>query len=983
MADPQQNYRNVLARLEAKDKKGTSLKDAYDTLSFFPGTGEAIAAYELPEVLSQSGKMMQSKDFVEAAAGTALGTLGVASVLPGIGPVAKYAKKGIEGFIPYLGPKTATAGGPDIDTSITKMEGPPSGVSNVSDQIDLGSGSLFSSEGKKGRRLLVLSCSDTKCPDVGDMKAVDRYLGPVFQSLKAMGTPADVDVAILSAKHGLIRADTPIQKYNDKMSPKKAEIFKQDAGQMSRIKNTLEGYDNVIVQGGKDYKDVIRAAAGDIKITEIAGGRGIGDQRSAMKQAIAFGKIDTPVYHFTQNTDPGFTKFDKDKLSWFDLGPHVGSTPRAANDRFVDEVFGVNMRKKIRDTMQETGKSREEVLATLKLPRISGNVGYDPSTNIPIGRNTLGGSIPLKADLSKPLLNPKTKKPFTEYDLNEYQADQYSKYKGEYFDASDILGEDPRVDIQDVKKFMRQHAKDLAAEGYTHIPYENAVEGVGDLSYVMLVDRPKGSTKVLQSPSAAKDPAKFDDADFMMEDGGVISLKDKAVNMNRGPQGIEPYVQYMEPGGVVQSIKDYVSSFFEEEPIVPERNIFEEQRIVAENSPFPKEEVEPVQETAPVQTKKEALIDLADREAGLELINKVGFNPLAYKMMQAGLRDNRSLSDFLKIYPTVTDDMTEKQKDDALTKQLEGLGLARGKYFPLDNMVVVEPMTQASAYFQSPTDMIIMHEVLHKGAQTLKKDPNVNIRSLREKLDANDFENIGDETKPGRAEHRFIQAIVNKAYVDDMLTQTSVYANRGLAKAQKILDNPKSGYGEKVSAEFDLKNIPKYIDRDKKQALMSEIRRSTNQYMEKFDKQKFKEIINTLYPDKGLFDRDRQDVEENFTLNELRQVYDLLNIIMLDQPATKKFAEEMLKSAPSGQLMDKKAYSDLFPQQFADPNRPYEKTYTNITPDMDYFQVMSARDKFIRKFQKERKEREKKENKAEGGVIGLKDRAVKMHRNVV
>ena len=59
-------------------------------------------------------------------------------------------------------------------------------------------------------------------------------------------------------------------------------------------------------------------------------------------------------------------------------------------------------------------------------------------------------------------------------------------------------------------------------------------------------------------------------------------------------------------------------------------------------------------------------------------------------------------------------------------------------------------------------------------------------------------------------------------------------------KAQKILDNPKSGYGEKVSAEFDLKNIPKYIDRDKKQALMSEIRRSTNQYMEKFDKQKFK-----------------------------------------------------------------------------------------------------------------------------------------------
>lgn len=83
--------------------------------------------------------------------------------------------------------------------------------------------------------------------------------------------------------------------------------------------------------------------------------------------------------------------------------------------------------------------------------------------------------------------------------------------------------------------------------------------------------------------------------------------------------------------------------------------------------------------------------------------------------------------------------MTEKQQDDALTEKLRGLGLASGKYFPLDNMVVVEPMTKASDYFQSPTDMIIMHEILHKGAETLTKDPNVDLKSLREKLDAGDL----------------------------------------------------------------------------------------------------------------------------------------------------------------------------------------------------------------------------------------------------
>jgi len=970
MAKDQQSYRDVLSRLEAKDKKGTSIEDAYDALSFLPGTGEAIAAYELPEVLSQSGKMISSDDFVEAAAGTGLATLGVASMLPIVGPAAKVVRKGLEGFIPYLGPKTAVAGGPDIDPNIMKMEGDTSGVSAVPDDLNLGSGSLFAPESKKNRRLLVLSCSDTKCPDVGDKEAIDRYLGPVFQSLKSMGIPSDVDVAIMSAKHGLIRADTPIENYNDKMSPKKAELFKQDASQMNRIRNTLEGYDNVIVQGGKDYKDVIQAAVGDAKITEVPGGRGIGDQRKDMKEAVAFGKIDTPVYHFSRNTDPGFTKFDRDKLSWFDLGPHVGSTPKAAEDRFIDEVYGVGTRKQIKDTIQETGQTRDEILATLKLPKVSGNVGYDPVTNMPIARNTLGGSIPLKADLSRPFLNPDTGKPFTESQLNDYQATQYSIHKGEYFSASDILGEDPRVDVQDVKKFMTAHSKALAEEGYTHIPYQNVVEGVGDLSYVMLVDRPKGSTKVLQSPAAAKDPKKFDDPDFMMEDGGVISLKDKAVNMNRGPRGIESYVQYMEPGGVVQSIKDYVGSFFEEEPIVPERNIFEEQRIVAENSPFPKEEV-----VEPVQTKKEALMNLADREAGLELINRVGFNPLAYKMMQAGLRDNRNLSDFLKIYPTVTSDMTEKQQDDALTEKLRGLGLASGKYFPLDNMVVVEPMTKASDYFQSPTDMIIMHEILHKGAETLTKDPNVDLKSLREKLDAGDYKNIGDDTEGGRAEHRYIQAIVNKAYIDNMLNQVSVYANRGLVEAQKILDNPKSSYGAKVSAEYDLKNIPKYIDRDKKEALINEIRRSTNMYMEEEGKVAFKKMIEDLHPNKDLFNRDKEDVEDNFTVKELRQVYDLLNINMLNHPDTKKFISQMSKSAPSGQLMDKKSYSDLFPEQFGDPNRPYEKTYANITPDMSYFEVISARDKFIRNL--------KKENKAEGGVIGLKDKAIKMHRDMI
>ena len=327
MAEPQVNYEDeftvedetALSRLEERDRSSSlSSQDLYKAGAYsgmmLPSAGiaEYFGQYPNPEKPGEKipsfSKNVDQGEYFNAAM-QFLGAAGDATyTIPGIGAFTGTALKSLalagklskvqlskimDGIGAYMtktdDPMLAMAGGPNLNigSSITKMDGTSSGGSKVPDELNLGSGSLFAPEEKAGRRLLVLSCSDTKCPDVGDKEAIDRYLGPVFQSLKSMGTPADVDVAIMSAKHGLIRSDTSIQNYNEKMSPKTAEMFKQDAGQMSRIKNTLDGYDNVIVQGGKDYKDVIRAAAGDTKITEIPGGRGIGDQRSDMKQAIA------------------------------------------------------------------------------------------------------------------------------------------------------------------------------------------------------------------------------------------------------------------------------------------------------------------------------------------------------------------------------------------------------------------------------------------------------------------------------------------------------------------------------------------------------------------------------------------------------------------------------------------------------------------------------------------------------------------------
>jgi hypothetical protein len=671
----EQTYRDVLSRLEAKDKKPMTLDEVYDALSFLPVTGETIAAYELPGVLSQAKTLMQDPDAFKALTGLTLGALGTAAVAPGIGPLARGAKKGLEGFIPYLQPKLAPAGGPDTSkvlmsgddgddlfslpsASGTYEPGEKKFIKGLNQEIyKLTDKSLFDPAKKAGRKLVIVSCSQKKCPDVGNMKAFDRYMGSVFQSLKKQGVPEDVDVAILSAKHGLISRDTPIKNYDLKMSSEIGQKFKSDPTQMNRMINTMTGYDDVIVQGGPLYKDVIRAAAGkgDINLTEVPPGGGIGTQRSDLvklikgedvgkkvsdqdyidqlkemkinpvysykyepllnkfdqvlipgldrfnlrdvlkagenlkgaekKRAISdkadeikfivnqhldqakkdlaysakrdaspsnsatryfqfqvqraqnqisnsetlmrdlntiqenilgnsfdksktlaqsqnykggvFAKIDTPVYHFTLN--PGFTKFDKEKFAIYDLGPHVASTPKGAEDRMRMQV----------------------------------------------GRTERGGSIPLKADLSKPLLNPNTKKPFTEEQLMDFKVDKLKEILGDNFTKDDLLLETDNFDVKKIRAAINTVSKNLAKEGFTHVPYVNAYEDVGELSYEMLIDRPINSTKVLQGQFAKKDPAAANDPDFMKAEGGVVEMKDKAVNMYRNTQGIEPFIKYM------------------------------------------------------------------------------------------------------------------------------------------------------------------------------------------------------------------------------------------------------------------------------------------------------------------------------------------------------------------------------------------------------------------------------------------------------
>ena len=160
-----------------------------------------------------------------------------------------------------------------------------------------------------------------------------------------------------------------------------------------------------------------------------------------------FGDGWSDVYHWSRSPDD-FTAFDPNKSTsaMSQLGPHVG-TKEAADARYM---------------------------------------GYADAKGNP---SPLGFTMPLKADLSKPFVNPSTGQPWSEMDLEMFVSA-----------VADENGVDRRV----VAPLMRDR---LAQEGYTSIPYVNDVEDPGNISSIMLTDRPSGSDAVLRSRFAKFDPA--------------------------------------------------------------------------------------------------------------------------------------------------------------------------------------------------------------------------------------------------------------------------------------------------------------------------------------------------------------------------------------------------------------------------------------------------------------------------------------------
>lgn len=140
------------------------------------------------------------------------------------------------------------------------------------------------------RYLLIVACSQRKRPDPGPMPAIERYDGVNFRVIakaKREGYwPDSLDLLIVSAKYGLLRPDTLIEAYDQRMTRERA---KQLQAQISAgLDDYLLGayYDQVFVNLGKVYEITLQASSEfrmlNHRVVHAHGG--IGEKMSHMKK---------------------------------------------------------------------------------------------------------------------------------------------------------------------------------------------------------------------------------------------------------------------------------------------------------------------------------------------------------------------------------------------------------------------------------------------------------------------------------------------------------------------------------------------------------------------------------------------------------------------------------------------------------------------------------------------------------------------------
>ncbi|MDD5474587.1 MAG: peroxide stress protein YaaA [Candidatus Methanoperedens sp.] len=137
--------------------------------------------------------------------------------------------------------------------------------------------------------LLILSCSHKKIKTPALLPAIERYDGPYYKVLRKIMHRSDynnsLDIAIISAKYGLLNPDEKIKDYDLKMNTDIAVALQNKVAPALRKQILKKKYENIFINLGQDYLLAIDGFNKNLrsKPTIVYANGKIGEKLSKMK----------------------------------------------------------------------------------------------------------------------------------------------------------------------------------------------------------------------------------------------------------------------------------------------------------------------------------------------------------------------------------------------------------------------------------------------------------------------------------------------------------------------------------------------------------------------------------------------------------------------------------------------------------------------------------------------------------------------------
>jgi hypothetical protein len=138
--------------------------------------------------------------------------------------------------------------------------------------------------------LLIQSCSKSKRKPGEPVPALELYSGYYYKIIKKAKREgdfdSDIDICILSAKHGLIDSDTDLVFYDQKMDSERALKIRDEVKMALKSRLDTHTYDEVLINMGQPYREAIRGIEDEIDTpVRVIEGK-LGERGRKLKQRI-------------------------------------------------------------------------------------------------------------------------------------------------------------------------------------------------------------------------------------------------------------------------------------------------------------------------------------------------------------------------------------------------------------------------------------------------------------------------------------------------------------------------------------------------------------------------------------------------------------------------------------------------------------------------------------------------------------------------